>query len=73
MTELPFPFYLKGEVGAKYEHSNKKKHLIVEFRSDEHEVCKPFTVPNKEHWWSKQCIWVIHYRSEGEPDIRKLN
>jgi len=64
------PFKLIGKAG--YEHSNKKKHLIFELRSDEFEICKPKYIPTKKHWYSKEETWLIHYRDEGEPDIRLL-
>ena len=59
-------------VSANYEHSNKTKHFILEFRSDEFKICKPKIIPNKKHWYSKQEKWIVHYKKDGEPDIRKL-
>ncbi len=64
------PFKLLGKLG--YEHSNKKKHLVFEYRTNELEICKPKHIPTKEHWYSKEKTWLVHYRDDGEPDIRLL-
>jgi len=64
------PFKLTGNLG--YEHSNKKKHLILEFRNNDFEICKPKYIPRKKHWYSEEEIWLVHYRDDEEPDIRLL-
>lgn len=66
------PFKIIGKLGANYEHSNKKKHLILEIRNNEFEICKPKHIPHKPHWYSAEELWLVHYKDEGEPDIRLL-
>lgn len=58
--------------GINYERSNKKKHLIIEFRSDDFTICTPKRIGHKPHFWSKEKLWLVHYKKEGEPDIRRL-
>lgn len=70
---LPFPIRLIGEALAKIEYSKKIKHMIMEFRSSDHKICEPFEIRNKKHFWSKQEVWVLHYKKKEEPDIKKLN
>lgn len=65
------PFKISGKVG--YEYSNKKKHLIIEFRSNELKICQPKHITTKKHWHSKEEVWLVHYRDKGEPDIRLLD
>jgi len=68
-----FPVKVKGEATAKYEHTNIKKHLILEIRNDDFEICKPKTIRDKEHWYSKEKIWLVHYKDKEKPDIQLLN
>ena len=72
MSDDFIPVKATAEALAKYEHSNKKKHLIMEFRSDEHEICHPFEIRKKPHWYSAEEVWLAHYKADGEPDIRRL-
>lgn len=72
MDDLPFPFKLIAEAIAKIEYSKKIKHLIMEFRSSDHPICQPFEVRNKKYFWSKQEVWILHYKDEGKPEIKKL-
>ncbi len=44
----------------------------MEIRSDDFKICTPKKVPDKPHFWSRKQIWLVHYKKEGEPDIRKL-
>lgn len=68
----PFPINLTGSATANYEHSNATKHLILEYRSDEFEICKPKKIVHKPRWYSKAQLWLVHYVKDGEPDIRLL-
>lgn len=71
--EFPLPFEVGVKGIAKYEHSNIKKHLILEFRSDEFTICKPKIIPHKPHWYSAEQKWIVHYKDVDEPDIKLLD
>jgi len=71
--EQDSPFRFTGEASAKYEHGSMTKHLIIEYRDDELKVCHPKIKPNKDHWYSKQKLWSIHLKPNGEIDIRLVN
>ena len=72
MSSDDLPAGIGARVNINYEHSNKKKHLIMEVRSDDFKICTPKKIPHKPHFWSGEQIWLIHYKKKGEPDIRKL-
>ena len=68
-----FPFKIIGKATASYEHSNKKKHLILEIRSDEFKVCTPKNIPTKKHWYSATKNWLVHRKKNDEWDIKLLD
>jgi len=68
--DSPFPFKFFGKAG--YEHSNKKKHLIIEFRRNDFEICKPKHITGKAHWYSRERNWLVHYTGDRDVDIREL-
>lgn len=50
----------------------KKKHLIIEFRRNDFEICKPKHITGKAHWYSRERNWLVHYTGDRDVDIREL-
>lgn len=68
-----YPVHATADANINYEHSNMTKHLILEYRDDELEICKPKLKPHKDHFWSKQKLWYVHAKNNKNVEIKLIN
>jgi hypothetical protein len=61
------------DVGARatIEYSNKKVHLIIEYRSDELKVCVPKIVERRENIFWKH-VYKLHHYATCHVSVQKL-